>query len=70
MIPIAMPLLAEEEAEAARAAVLSGWVSQGPQVAAPAGAIQEGQVLEVVFNFPEAQGLQRAAARAGAPVMG
>ncbi|MCP3390686.1 DegT/DnrJ/EryC1/StrS family aminotransferase [Bradyrhizobium sp. CCGB12] len=34
MIPIAMPLLAEEEAEAARAAVLSGWVSQGPQVAA------------------------------------
>jgi perosamine synthetase len=34
VIPIAMPLLAEEEAEAARAAVLSGWVSQGPQVAA------------------------------------
>jgi len=34
MIPIAMPLLAEEEADAARAAVLSGWVSQGPQVAA------------------------------------
>lgn len=34
MIPIALPLLAEEEAEAARAAVLSGWVSQGPQVAA------------------------------------
>ncbi|MHB0768970.1 DegT/DnrJ/EryC1/StrS family aminotransferase [Bradyrhizobium sp. 5.13L] len=34
MIPIAMPVLAEEEAEAARAAVLSGWVSQGPQVAA------------------------------------
>jgi perosamine synthetase len=33
VIPIAMPLLAEEEAEAARAAVLSGWVSQGPQVA-------------------------------------
>jgi dTDP-4-amino-4,6-dideoxygalactose transaminase len=29
-----MPVLAEEEAEAARAAVLSGWVSQGPQVAA------------------------------------
>lgn len=29
-----MPLLAEEEAEAAHAAVLSGWVSQGPQVAA------------------------------------
>jgi perosamine synthetase len=34
VIPIAMPLLAEEEAEAASAAVLSGWVSQGPQVAA------------------------------------
>lgn len=34
MIPIAMPLLAEEEADAARAVVLSGWVSQGPQVAA------------------------------------
>ena len=34
MIPIAKPLLAEEEADAARAAVLSGWVSQGPQVAA------------------------------------
>ena len=34
MIPIALPLLAEDEAEAAREAVLSGWVSQGPQVAA------------------------------------
>ncbi|UTD30434.1 DegT/DnrJ/EryC1/StrS family aminotransferase [Bradyrhizobium sp. WD16] len=34
MIPIAMPLLAEDEADAARAAVLSGWVSQGPQVSA------------------------------------
>lgn len=34
MIPIAMPVLADEEAEAARAAVLSGWVSQGPQVSA------------------------------------
>ena len=34
MIPIAMPLLEEVEAEAARQAVLSGWVSQGPQVAA------------------------------------
>nr|WP_253713571.1 DegT/DnrJ/EryC1/StrS family aminotransferase [Bradyrhizobium sp. WD16] len=29
-----MPLLAEDEADAARAAVLSGWVSQGPQVSA------------------------------------
>ncbi|MBB4425784.1 dTDP-4-amino-4,6-dideoxygalactose transaminase [Bradyrhizobium sp. CIR48] len=34
MIPIATPLLADEEADAARVAVLSGWVSQGPQVAA------------------------------------
>ena len=34
MIPIAMPLLEEAEAEAARGVVLSGWVSQGPQVAA------------------------------------
>ena len=34
MIPIAMPLLEEAEAEAARHVVLSGWVSQGPQVAA------------------------------------
>ena len=34
MIPIAKPLLGHEEAEAARRAVLSGWVSQGPQVAA------------------------------------
>lgn len=34
MIPIAKPLLGEEEAEAASRAVLSGWVSQGPQVAA------------------------------------
>jgi len=34
VIPIAMPLLEEAEAEAARQAVLSGWVSQGTQVAA------------------------------------
>jgi perosamine synthetase len=34
VIPIGLPLLADEEAEAARAAVLSGWVSQGPEVAA------------------------------------
>lgn len=34
MIPIAMPFLDVEEADAARQAVLSGWVSQGPQVAA------------------------------------
>src|SRR5215212_8124494 len=29
-----MPLLESDEADAAREAVLSGWVSQGPQVAA------------------------------------
>ncbi|WP_407180105.1 DegT/DnrJ/EryC1/StrS family aminotransferase [Bradyrhizobium sp. STM 3562] len=34
MIPIALPSLSENEADAAREAVLSGWVSQGPQVAA------------------------------------
>lgn len=34
MIPIALPFLGDEEANAARDAVLSGWVSQGPQVAA------------------------------------
>jgi perosamine synthetase len=34
VIPIAMPLLEQDEADAAREAVLSGWVSQGPQVAA------------------------------------
>ena len=34
MIPIAMPVLEKAEAEAAYQAVLSGWVSQGPQVAA------------------------------------
>jgi perosamine synthetase len=34
VIPIAMPLLDTNEADAAREAVLSGWVSQGPQVAA------------------------------------
>lgn len=34
VIPIAIPLLDVEEADAARQAVLSGWVSQGPQVAA------------------------------------
>jgi perosamine synthetase len=34
VIPIAMPVLEKAEAEAAHQAVLSGWVSQGPQVAA------------------------------------
>jgi dTDP-4-amino-4,6-dideoxygalactose transaminase len=34
MIPIAKPQLGPEEAHAAQQAILSGWVSQGPQVAA------------------------------------
>lgn len=33
MIPIALPVLGPDEADAASRAVLSGWVSQGPQVA-------------------------------------
>src|SRR4051812_6034366 len=33
-IPIARPLLGEEEAAAARRVILSGWVTQGPEVAA------------------------------------
>ena len=32
MIPVAKPLLGEEEAAAAREAILSGWVAQGPRV--------------------------------------
>jgi dTDP-4-amino-4,6-dideoxygalactose transaminase len=32
VIPIAKPMLGEEEAEAAREAILSGWVTQGPRV--------------------------------------
>jgi dTDP-4-amino-4,6-dideoxygalactose transaminase len=34
MIPVARPVLGEAEAEAARRAILSGWVTQGPEVAA------------------------------------
>ena len=34
LIPIAKPCMGEQEAEAARRAILSGWVTQGPEVAA------------------------------------
>ena len=34
LIPIARPLMDEAEADAARRAILSGWVTQGPEVAA------------------------------------
>jgi dTDP-4-amino-4,6-dideoxygalactose transaminase len=34
MIPVARPWMDEQEAEAARRAILSGWVTQGPEVAA------------------------------------
>jgi dTDP-4-amino-4,6-dideoxygalactose transaminase len=34
LIPVARPTLGEEEAQAARRAILSGWVTQGPEVEA------------------------------------
>jgi dTDP-4-amino-4,6-dideoxygalactose transaminase len=34
MIPIAKPLMGEAEVEAARRVILSGWITQGPEVAA------------------------------------
>ena len=34
MIPIIKPVMDEREVEAARRVILSGWITQGPEVAA------------------------------------
>lgn len=41
MIPIAKPWIGEREAEAARRVILSGWITQGPEVAAFEGEFAE-----------------------------
>jgi perosamine synthetase len=68
VIPIAMPLLGTEEADAAREAVLSGWVSQGPRVAAfehEFGALVDAPYATAVSNCTTALHLALVAANIG-----